>query len=103
MRIDSGAAQAALAAYRSTAADPTRSATDGTQAAGATSKPQAPDSAEISTHGRQFAQALDAVRQSPDTRTQLVASLRNQVQTGTYTVNGQQLAAKIAQHIDLGA
>lgn len=102
MRIDSNKVHEAFAAY-STTADATRAATSESPATQATNKPQAPDRAEISAHGRQFAQAIDAVRQSPETRADLVSSLKQQVQDGTYTIDGRRLADTIAQHIDLKA
>jgi flagellar biosynthesis anti-sigma factor FlgM len=102
MRINSSKAHEAFAAYNKVP-DATRTSGSEAQATNAISKPQAPDRAEISENGRQFAQALDAVRQSPETRADLVSSLKQQVQSGTYTINGEQLADKIAQHIDVTA
>lgn len=102
MKIDGSKAQQAFEAYRN-APDAARTNGPEPQPATATTKAQAPDRAEISEHGRQFARALDAVRQSPETRADLVSSLKKQVQDGTYTVDGKRLAETLARHIDVNA
>ena len=103
IRDSNGAAQQAYAAYRS-AVDPGRVAGQGNERANTTSaRVQPPDHADISPEARRHAQALDAVRATPETRTQLVTSLQNQVQSGTYKIDDHALAQAIVQHTDLRA
>ncbi len=106
MKVDNGAAQQAYAsaAYRS-AQEPGRvapQAPKGTPDAPA-SQGRGGDSVAISSQGRLRAQALDAVRSTPEARAKLVMELRSQVKTGTFTVDDNKLAARIANHIDVRA
>ncbi len=102
MKIDSGAAQQAYAAYRNTA-EPARGAQGAPQtketASGGT---QRADSADISASGRLRAKALNAVHATPETREALVQSLRDQVQSGTYKVDEHRLADKLIRRGDIG-
>lgn len=103
MKVENGAAQQAYAsaAYRS-AQGVTPRATGGAADADA-AKAQASDSVAISQQGRLRAQALDAVRSTPDARAKLVMDLRSQIKTGTFTVDDHKLAAHLANHIDVRA
>jgi flagellar biosynthesis anti-sigma factor FlgM len=67
------------------------------------SSPRQPDTVQISMQSRLYALALEAARGAPQTRAELVASLRMQVQNGTYHVNAQRLAGAIARHVDVRA
>jgi len=103
MKIDGGT-QGAYAAYRA-AVKPTRDAAsaapEGSSATKVT-RPQA-DHADISAQGRLRAQAIDAVRATPESRTALVAELRAQIKDGSYTIDEHTLASRLAQHIDIQA
>lgn len=102
MKIESGAAQQAYAAYRH-AAEPTAQAGQGsTPAPVAPAKPQTAAVVDISPEGRRFAQALDAVNTTPDGREARVAQIRIQVQNGTYSVNEHQLARHLVQRGTVG-
>lgn len=103
MKIDNSMAQQAYAAYRNSA-DPVK--TGGAQQqpqSAAVAKPQQPDKVELSAKSRQYSQALAAARNAPATRADLVASLRTQVQNGTYQVDSQSLATAVARHVDVRA
>ena len=103
MKIDNNMAQQAYAAYRN-AADPAKSggAQQQPQSA-AVAKPQQPDKVELSAKSRQYAQALTAAQNAPATREDLVASLRTQVQNGTYKVDTHSLANAVARQVDVRA
>ena len=100
MKIDRGAAPQAHAAYRS-ASEPVQKDAQPAQSNGV--KPQRPDLADISPAGRHYAQALNAVQTAPENRDALVASLKAQVDNGTYTVDEQSLANHIIRHVDIRA
>lgn len=108
MKVDNGVAQQAYAsaAYRS-AQDPARvapGAPKGVQDAEAgIAKTRSSDSIAISAQGRLRAQALDAVRSTPEARAKLVLDLRSQIKTGTFTMDDNKLAGQIANHIDMRA
>ena len=103
MKIDGGTL-GACEAYRA-AAKPARGtasgAPEGSDAAKVT-RPQA-DHADISAQGRLRAQAIDAVRATPESRTALVAELRAQIKDGSYTIDEPKLASRLAQHVDIKA
>jgi negative regulator of flagellin synthesis FlgM len=99
MKINSSAAQQAQELYRKQNEQPKPPSGGVSAATGA----QKPDRADISAAGRLKAQALDAVASAPDTRADLVNSLRSQIQSGTYQVNEQQLATHILNQVDVGA
>ncbi|MDQ2829365.1 MAG: flagellar biosynthesis anti-sigma factor FlgM [Chloroflexota bacterium] len=103
MKIDGGT-QGAYEAYRA-AAKPARGtasgAPEGSDATKVT-RPQA-DHADISAQGRLRAQAIDAVRATPESRTALVAELRAQIKDGSYTIDEHKLASRLAQHVDIKA
>jgi flagellar biosynthesis anti-sigma factor FlgM len=104
MKIDGGA-QGAYAAYRAAANKPTRGTVSGAPEGSdttAVTRPQA-DHADISAQGRVRAQAIDAVRAAPASRTALVAELRAQIKDGSYTIDEPTLASRLAQHIDIKA
>ena len=103
MKIDGGT-QGAYAAYRA-AVKPARDVVSGAPEGSDTTKvarAQA-DHADISAQGRLRAQAIDAVRATPESRTALVAGLRVQIKDGSYTIDEHKLAARLAQHIDIKA
>src|SRR5689334_17547835 len=99
MKIDSGAAQQAYAsaAYQN-AAGPKLVAGQGSttpDAAGLASAASS-DSVQISAQSRVRAQALEAVKAAPDTRSKLVMELRSQIKAGTFTVDDNSLARHLA-------
>ncbi|HVA88855.1 MAG TPA: flagellar biosynthesis anti-sigma factor FlgM [Chloroflexota bacterium] len=100
MKINSNAAQQAQELYRKQN-DPAQTAHKAAEAEAAAT--QKPDRADISAAGRLKAHALDAVKAAPETRVDLVARLRGQVQSGAYTVDDQKLASHITHQLDLGA
>ncbi len=102
MKIDGGT-QGAYEAYRA-AAKPARGTVSGAPEGSDTTvtRPQA-DHAEISAQGRLRAQAIDAVRATPESRTALVAELRAQIKDGSYTIDEPKLASRLAQHVDIRA
>jgi flagellar biosynthesis anti-sigma factor FlgM len=101
MKIDSGAAQQAYAAYRNTT-DPSRGPQGAPQVKEGSNGTQRADSADISAGGRLRASALSTVHAAPDTREALVQSLREQVQSGTYKVDEHRLADKLIRRGDIG-
>lgn len=105
MKIDNGAAQQAYAsaAYRSAAGGPARAVTPATNGASGVDAAKAPanDRADISAQSRLRAQALDAVRATPEVRTQLVAALRAQINAGTYKIDDAKLASHLVRRGDM--
>ncbi|MGH2347639.1 MAG: flagellar biosynthesis anti-sigma factor FlgM [Chloroflexota bacterium] len=99
MKINSGAAQQARELYHRQNEQAKPAGAAGTEAAQA----QKPDLADISAAGRLKAQALAAVTAAPDTRSDLVARLHSEVQSGTYKVDERQLAGRIVNQVDIGA
>jgi len=99
MKIDSGAAQQARELYRKQNQSAQTSAKSAEAGAAATQKP---DRADISAAGRLKARALDAVQSAPETRADLVTRLREQVQSGAYSVNDQKLASHLTRQVNLG-
>lgn len=53
------------------------------------------DAVEISNLGRDIQVAKQAVANTPDVREDLVASIKEQVKAGTYSVSAEQLANKL--------
>lgn len=53
------------------------------------------DAVEISSLGKDIQTAKQAVANTPDIREDLVASIKEQVKAGTYSVSGEQLANKL--------
>lgn len=53
------------------------------------------DQVQISSMGKDFQAAKTAVANSPDVREELVASLKERIQNGTYEVNGGDFADKL--------
>ena len=53
------------------------------------------DAVEISNLGRDIQVAKQAVKSAPDVREDLVASYKEQVKAGTYSVTAEQLANKL--------
>ncbi|MGA3207219.1 MAG: flagellar biosynthesis anti-sigma factor FlgM [Syntrophales bacterium] len=49
----------------------------------------------LSTKARDIQQLRDAVSQLPDVREDKISELKDQVDTGTYDVNGQKIAEKM--------
>lgn len=107
MKIDNGAAQQAYAsaAYRSAAGSKARAVTPASTQSSDVEAAKAPahDRAEISAQSRLRAQALDAVRATPDARTHLVAQLRAQISAGSYQIDDTTLAAHIARRGDMAS
>ena len=107
MKIDNGAAQQALAsaAYRSAAGGQARAVAPSSTQSSAVEGARVPlnDRADISTQSRLRAQALDAVRATPEARADLVAQLRAQVQSGTYAIDDHALASHLARRGDMAS
>jgi len=102
VKIDSGAARQAYAAYQSTGVvkrggGETAAADDGAASVGKA------DHASISSDARLKARALDAAHAAPPARAELVAGLRAQVRAGTFKVDDDSLARSLARHIDVRA
>lgn len=55
------------------------------------------DQVQISSMGKDFQIAKTAVANSPDVREELVASLKERIQNGTYEVDGGDFADKLLQ------
>jgi len=53
------------------------------------------DAIQISSIGKDIQTAKQAVASSPDVREDVVASLKEKIQAGTYNVSGEQLANKL--------
>lgn len=53
------------------------------------------DAVEISSIGKDIQTAKQAVANAPDVREDLVASIKEQMQAGTYSVSAEQLANKL--------
>ena len=53
------------------------------------------DQVQISSMGKDYQTAKAAVANSPDVREELVASLKERIQNGTYEVNGGDFADKL--------
>ncbi|MCM1538821.1 MAG: flagellar biosynthesis anti-sigma factor FlgM [bacterium] len=53
------------------------------------------DQVQISSLGKDYQTAKTAVANSPDVREELVASLKERIQNGTYEVNGGDFADKL--------
>ena len=103
MKIDNNMAQQAYAAYRNTADPAKAGGTPQQPQSAAAAKPQQPDKVELSAKSKLYSQALDAARNAPATRADLVASLRTQVQNGSYQVDTTSLANAVARHVDVRA
>ena len=58
---------------------------------------QRPDSVEISAQGQEIARIKQAIDQSPELRTQLVAELKAKIEAGTYDVPAQDIARAIIE------
>lgn len=71
-------------------------ATNATQAAG---RVGGTDQAQFSTRGVDLAKARAALSSVPEVREDRVASLRSQVQAGTYQVPAEALAAKLMRTV----
>src|SRR4051794_39543204 len=87
MKVEGGNVQQAYAAFRAT--DAARAADQTNQQVGDSDSSRSAGSArmDISTKGRLRAQTLEAVRATPESREDLVAALKQQVQSGTYKVD----------------
>ncbi len=53
------------------------------------------DQVRISSMGKDFQTAKTAVANSPDVREELIASLKERIQNGTYEVSGEDFADKL--------
>lgn len=62
-----------------------------------TDKPAFTDQLQISSIGKDIQTAKQAVIQSPDIRENVTAPLKQAIQSGTYSVNGQQFADKLLE------
>lgn len=59
------------------------------------SRGAAADSVEISDEARALARAQEAVRAAPEVRTEKVARIKRDIETGTYSVPAELLARKL--------
>ena len=57
------------------------------------------DSFEISAAGHDFKAVLDAVKQAPDIREERISAIQQQVDSGSYSINAQDIANKMLSHI----
>ncbi len=62
-----------------------------------TEKPAFADQVQISSIGKDIQTAKQAVNQSPDIRENVTAPLKQAIQSGTYSVSGQQFADKLLE------
>ncbi|MBR5596772.1 MAG: flagellar biosynthesis anti-sigma factor FlgM [Lachnospiraceae bacterium] len=53
------------------------------------------DQLQISSKGKDFQVAKNAVASAPDVREEVIAPLKKQINAGTYEVNGDQFAQKL--------
>lgn len=53
------------------------------------------DQVQISSQGKDFQIAKQAVASSPDVREELIAPIKASIQNGTYNVSGQSFAEKV--------
>ena len=88
-------AQAGYAADPSRPADAAQRANASEYAAGASSI----DHAALSEQARLLSKARQALEETPDTRADKVATLRQQVQDGTYQVPLEKLASLLVQQL----
>jgi len=84
--------------YSAYKAYPTRSAS--TNAPGQRSRAGVTDSVSLSTEGSEFNTARRAVSELPEVRSERVNQLRTQLQSGTYQVNAQDVAARIFSSVE---
>ena len=87
MKIDSYRAAQIAQAYGLPSLDPSQSR--------AKKAGQRPDAASLSAEAQELLRARRASQESPDVRTDLVASLKQQIQDGTYRVDEQALAQRL--------
>ncbi|MDR0671487.1 MAG: flagellar biosynthesis anti-sigma factor FlgM [Oscillospiraceae bacterium] len=59
---------------------------------------QAPDMVEISRNARPLGEFLRAAQSAPDVRMEKVTVLRQQIEAGTYRVEGRAVAEKLLVH-----
>ncbi len=57
------------------------------------------DSVEATNASRLFSEALQAVREAPEVRTDKVEAIRSQIEAGTYTVDAAAIAARMMSGI----
>ena len=55
------------------------------------------DRLQISSAGRDMQVAKNAIAQAPDVRNDVVASLKSQINNGTYDVSGESFAEKVLE------
>lgn len=77
------------------AAAPEASATSGAQAPSAAAAPEGADRLALSQQAAEVRAAHEALAALPDTRTELVARLKAEIEAGTYQVNPDAIAAKM--------
>ena len=93
MKIDSYRAAQIAQAYGLQSLDPSQART---KKAG-----QRPDAASLSAEAQELLRARRATQEAPDVRADLVASLRQQIQDGTYRVDEQALAQRLRFLLDV--
>jgi negative regulator of flagellin synthesis FlgM len=60
-------------------------------------KPSLSDQVQISSFGKDIQTAKQAVANSPDIREEITAPLKENIQSGTYSVSGQKFADKLLE------
>ena len=66
-----------------------------TQAGAALKSYQTSDNFEMSSLGKDFITAKNAVKEAPDVRADLVEPLKEQIKNGTYSVSADDFASKL--------
>lgn len=64
--------------------------------------PTPSDQVEISNRAREFSLARAELGRQPEIREGLVADLKQRVQEGTFTIDGESVAEKLLREVDLG-
>ena len=62
-------------------------------------KPDATDKVDLSVSGKELADLMSAVNRLPDVRTEKVAGIRGQIDSGKYVVDPVQIARKMIDEI----
>lgn len=76
-------------------ATPEASAAEGAQGAQAAAAPEGADRLVLSQQATEIRAAHEALAALPDTRAELVAQLKTEIEAGTYEVNPDAIAEKI--------
>lgn len=96
--------QDATGIYRQQVSSAAAAAADGesTSRSGGAAPRQRTDQVQLSDRARELQRALRAANETPEVRQQLVESLRQQVEAGTYTVDPAFIAQRLAEQAQSG-